>query len=55
MNTLNSFALLANGEALDWNQIPEASLSEFIRNISEELELGARISSLLALSDGSEK
>ena len=55
MNTLNSFALLANGEALDWNQIPEASLSEFIRNISEELELGARISSFFALSEGSEK
>ena len=41
MNVLNSFAPLANGEALDWNQIPECSLSDFIRNLSEELELGA--------------
>lgn len=55
MNVLNSFALLANGEALDWNQIPEYSLSDFIRNLSEELELGARMASFFALPEGSEK
>ncbi len=55
MNVLNSFALLANGEALDWNQIPEYSLSDFIRNVSEELELGARMVSFFALPEGSEK
>jgi len=49
MNRTTPFALLTNGAALPWADVPERPLPEFIHNLGSELDRGERLSSLFGV------
>ena len=51
MNRTTPFALVTNGTALSWAEVPEWPLEEFIRNLSAELSRGERLSSLFGVPE----
>jgi Ni,Fe-hydrogenase III large subunit len=46
-----SWAWLANGEALEWSEVPEWSATEFVGEVAAGLEAGGRLSSLFGVRD----
>jgi Ni,Fe-hydrogenase III large subunit len=52
MNQENAFALLTNGTSLPWADVPEWPLAEFLRQVSDELGRGERLSSLFGVPEG---
>ncbi len=46
------FALLTNGAALRWAQIPEWPIVDFVRAVENELERGGRLSSFFGVPEG---
>ncbi|MBI4660685.1 MAG: NADH-quinone oxidoreductase subunit C, partial [Verrucomicrobia bacterium] len=51
MNRTTPFALLTNGNALRWADLPEWPLPEFLRNVGDELGRGERLSSLFGVPE----
>jgi len=54
MNRDVPFALLTNGTAMPWSQVPEWPISEFLENLAKELGRGERLSSLFGVPDNGE-
>jgi Ni,Fe-hydrogenase III large subunit len=52
MNRTTPFALLTNGTALRWTDVPEWPLPELLRNVGAELDRGERLSSLFGVPEG---
>jgi len=51
MNQANPFALLTNGSALPWSDVPEWPLADFLRHVSAALQRGERLSSFFGVPE----
>src|SRR5512137_672154 len=51
MNRTTPFALLTNGSALRWADVPEWPLPAFLQKVGAELERGERLSSLFGVPE----
>jgi len=51
MNRTTPFALMTNGTAMQWADVPEWPLPEFLSNVGAELDRGERLSSLFGLQE----
>ncbi|HRT58211.1 MAG TPA: hydrogenase [Candidatus Paceibacterota bacterium] len=51
MNQANPFALLTNGSALPWSDVPEWPLANFLRHVSAALQRGERLSSFFGVPE----
>jgi Ni,Fe-hydrogenase III large subunit len=47
----DAFALLANGSALPWADVPERRIAEFVRQTGDELDRGARLCAWFGVPD----
>ncbi|MCC6354256.1 MAG: hydrogenase [Verrucomicrobiae bacterium] len=52
MNDATPFALMTNGAALPWGDVPEWPVGEFLRATGAELDRGGRLSSLFGVPEG---
>jgi Ni,Fe-hydrogenase III large subunit len=52
MNTATPFALLTNGAALPWAEVPVLPMPEFLEGVGVELGQGRRLSSLFGVAEG---
>ncbi|HPA17173.1 MAG TPA: NADH-quinone oxidoreductase subunit C [Verrucomicrobiae bacterium] len=52
MSDRTPFALLTNGTALPWADVPESPVIEFVRAVGSELDRGGRLSSLFGVAEG---
>ena len=52
MNSDVPFALMTNGTALPWADVPEWTVTEFVRAVGTALDRGGRLSSLFGVPEG---
>ena len=52
MSTSASFALLANGTSIQWSEVPQTAIADFVRATAVELDRGGRLCSWFGVPEG---